>query len=122
MTKYAVIKTGGKQYRVAEGDVLAVEKLSEEKGESFTFDQVLLVVDGKKVSLGQPLIDQGKVEGEVLEHFRGPKIKVAKFKAKSRYRRVQGHRQELTRVRIKKIAEVPGGRKRDQKEKKETKG
>lgn len=119
--KYAVIKTGGKQYRVAEDDVLAVEKLSEEKGKPVTFDQVLLVVDRKKVSLGQPLIDQGKVEGEVLEHFRGPKVRVAKFKAKSRYRRVQGHRQELTRIRIKKIADVQGGSQSDQKEKKETK-
>lgn len=119
--KYAVIKTGGRQYRVSEGDVLAVEKLGQEKGGKIEFDDVLLTVDEKNVSVGQPLVRGAMVEGEVLEHFQGPKVKVARFKAKSRYRRVKGHRQDLTRVRIKKIGETEKGKKSGQKKEKEAK-
>lgn len=114
--KYAVIKTGGKQYRISEGDVLTVEKLAEEKGKRVDFDEVLLVVDAGQVLIGQPLVDQAKVKGEILDHFQGPKVRVAKFKAKSRYRRVQGHRQSLTRVKIKKIVGAKKSQKSGQKE------
>lgn len=101
--KYAVIRTGGKQYRVAEGDKIEVDKLEIEKGESFTFDEVLLLVDGEKVKVGQPLVKGVKVKAKVVDQIKGKKIRVATFKAKSRYRRVKGFRSRLTKVKIGKI-------------------
>lgn len=101
--KYAVIKTGGKQYRVSEGEVLEVEKLVVEPKKSVDFNEVLLLVSEDAVLVGQPLVSNAKVIAEVLEQFKGPKIRVAKFKAKANYRRVRGHRQQLTRVKITKI-------------------
>jgi large subunit ribosomal protein L21 len=101
--KYAVIRTGGKQYKVSEGDELLIEKLDREKGKAIVFDEVLLLVDGQKVTLGKPLIKGATVKAEILEQIRGKKIRVAKFRAKSRYRKVKGHRQKLTKVKIKKI-------------------
>ncbi len=101
--KYAVIQTGGKQYQVSEGDTLEVEKLEGKAKAKLTFDKVLLVVDDKKISLGQPLVKGAKVTAEILEQKKGDKIRVAKFKAKSRYRRIQGHRQLLTKLKILKI-------------------
>lgn len=101
--KYAVIKTGGRQYRVSEGEVLEVEKLVVEPKKSVDFSEVLLLVNDDTVLVGQPLAPNARVTAEVLEQFKGPKIRVAKFKAKTNYRRVRGHRQELTRIKITKI-------------------
>ena len=101
--KYAVIRTGGKQYRVAEGDEIEVDKLEAEKGKAFTFDEVLLFVDGDKVKVGQPLVKGVKVKVKVVDQVKGKKIRVATFKAKARYRRVKGFRSQLTKVKIDKI-------------------
>ena len=97
---YAVIKSGGKQYRVAEGDVLRIEKLSAETGETIKFDEVLLVADGDKVQVGTPRLDGGSVSAEVLEQGRAWKIEVVKFKRRKDYERHHGHRQQYTEVRI----------------------
>lgn len=101
--KYAVLKTGGKQYRVSEGQLLEVEKLDKKPKEKIDFTEVLLLVDDGDRQIGKPQVNGAKVEAEVLEQIKGPKIRVAKFKAKVRYRRVRGHRQSLTRVKIEKI-------------------
>lgn len=105
MTTFAIIKTGGKQYLVKEGDILTIEKLPEKVGEKIIFDQVLLVSDekGKEIKIGQPLVKEAKVEAEILEQTKGPKVKVIKFKRKIRYHRKKGHRQSLTKVKIIKI-------------------
>ncbi|MGI6779041.1 MAG: 50S ribosomal protein L21 [Acetivibrionales bacterium] len=100
---YAVIETGGKQYKVQEGDVIFVEKLSAEEGSSITFDKVLAVSSEGKVTFGNPLISAANVSAKVLGHGKGRKIIVFKFKAKKGYRRKQGHRQPYTRVQIEKI-------------------
>ena len=97
---YAVIKTGGKQYRVEEGDLLKVEKIEKGTGESIEFDQVLLVADGDKVSVGQPLLDGAKVTAEVVEQGRHQKIKIVKFRRRKHSRKQQGHRQWFTAVKI----------------------
>ncbi len=97
---YAVIKTGGKQYRVEEGDTLRVEKIEVATGESVDFDQVLLVADGDEIKVGQPLVDGAKVTGEVVEQGRHKKIKVVKFRRRKHYRKQQGHRQWYTAVKI----------------------
>ncbi len=99
---WAVIKTGGKQYKVEEGTKLAVEKL-EPKDNKVAFDQVL-ALGGDKVRVGTPYLDKVKVTAKVVEQFRGEKIRVVKFKSKSRYTRTTGHRQNLTRVLIEKIS------------------
>lgn len=99
----AVIKTGGKQYVVSEGDTLLVEKLPIEAGKKVMFDEVLLTTANEKVSLGQPLVKGASVEGKVLEQTRGDKLFGVKFKAKKRYMRVFGHKQHLTKVEITKI-------------------
>ncbi len=100
---YAVIRTGGKQYRVAVGDQLSVEKLSAEAGQAVQFDDVLLVADGENVKVGNPTVDGALVKATVLEQERGPKIRIFKFKAKKRYRRRAGHKQNYTRVKIDEI-------------------
>lgn len=97
---YAVIKTGGKQYRVAEGDLLTVEKLDAEEGSSVEFDQVLLVGEGGDVTVGTPLVDGCSVTATVESQYKGRKIEVIKFKRRQGYRRTLGHRQQLTRVRV----------------------
>jgi large subunit ribosomal protein L21 len=101
---YAVIKTGGKQYKVAEGEVITVERLPVEANQTLTFP-VLMSVAGDTVLFGQPLVEGLVVTGKVVEHLRGEKIRVAKFKAKARYRRVTGHRQELSKVIIEAIGD-----------------
>ncbi len=106
---YAVVTTGGKQYRVEAGSELVVERLSEEPGASITFDRVLLVGDGESVTVGTPTVDGATVTGTVLGEALGPKLIVFKFKQKVKYRRTNGHRQHLTRVRIDEIS--AGGRK-----------
>jgi large subunit ribosomal protein L21 len=103
--KYAVIKTGGKQYKVSEGDILEFDRLKAKKGEKVVFDQVMLLVSDGKVKVGKPTVTGEKVEGTVLDELRGEKIRVAKFKAKARYRRVTGFRAELSRVQIEKIGD-----------------
>ena len=100
---YAIIKTGGKQYRVAEGDVITIEKLEAAANDSVTFEEVLTVVNDGDVKVGAPLVNGAKVTGTVLEHGKGKKILVFKYKAKSNYRRRQGHRQPFTKVRIESI-------------------
>ena len=98
--EYAVIKTGGKQYKVSKNSVIEVERLSFKPGEKFSIEDVLLhVVDGS-VKVGKPKIDGITVKATVLEHLKGDKLRVSKFKAKSKYRRVTGHRQYLTKVKI----------------------
>ena len=100
---YAIIKTGGKQYRVAEGDVITIEKLEATADETVTFDEVLTVVNDGDVKVGTPLVNGAKVTGTVLEQGKAKKILVFKYKAKSNYRRRQGHRQPFTKVVIEKI-------------------
>jgi len=101
--KYAVIKTGGKQYKVAEGDELEVDKIEGKKGQTVDFKEVLLLVDGKKVKVGQPLVEGAKVKAKILTQLKGKKIRVATYKAKSRYRRVKGFRPRLTKIKVEKI-------------------
>ncbi|MDC9701258.1 MAG: 50S ribosomal protein L21 [Alphaproteobacteria bacterium] len=96
---YAVIKTGGKQYRVASGDILKIEKLPAQIGVNVEFDQVLMVVDDETV-IGSPLIEGARVTAEVIEHSRGKKIIIFKKSRRKHYRRRNGHRQHETIVRI----------------------
>lgn len=98
---FAVIKTGGKQYKVAEGDVLRVEKLESKDG-NIIFDEVLLVVNGE-VKLGQPVVSGAKVTAKVLEEGKGEKKMVFKFKSKTRQHKKKGHRQPYTKIQITKI-------------------
>ncbi|HFC10689.1 MAG TPA: 50S ribosomal protein L21 [Candidatus Kaiserbacteria bacterium] len=102
----AVIKTGGKQYIVSKGDVVSVEKLSDEQktGDQIIFDEVLFVDDGSKTNIGTPNISGAKVEGTVVEIGRAKKIDVVKYKSKSRYLKRRGHRQPYVQVRIDAIA------------------
>ena len=100
---YAIIESCGKQYKVAEGDVVFFEKLNIEEGKKVTFDNVVLVSDDKKVEVGAPYVKGVKVEGKVVSHGKGKKILVYKYKAKKNYRRTQGHRQPYTKVEITKI-------------------
>lgn len=100
---YAVILTGGKQYRVKEGDVLAIEKLDLEPGRKAQFDRVLLIEDGETVQVGTPVLDNAMVLGLVLENFKDEKVLIFKKKRRKQYRRTRGHRQQLTKVRITRI-------------------
>ena len=97
---YAVIQTGGKQYRVQQGDVIYVEKIDAQADETVTFDKVLLVGEGEAVKVGTPAVDGAKVEGKVLGQVKGQKIVVYKYKAKKNERKKQGHRQPYTKVEI----------------------
>jgi len=97
---YAVIKTGGKQYQVAQGDVLKVESLPVEEGSGVTFEHVLLVADGEQIHIGQPMLTGAKVTGTVLRHGRGKKINIIKFKRRKGYLKRQGHRQNFTEIKI----------------------
>lgn len=99
---YAIIKTGGKQYCVEEGKIISIEKLDAEAGAEVTFEEVLLV-SGEDVKIGQPTVAGAKVTARVLEHGKEAKIRIFKYKAKSNYRRRQGHRQPFTKVQIEKI-------------------
>ncbi len=107
---YAVIQTGGKQYKVAAGDVITVERLAAEQGGSVTFDQVLMLGDGDKPTIGTPTVDGATVSATVLEQARGPKIIVFKKKRRKGYRRTAGHRQDLTVLRVTDI--LPTGAKK----------
>jgi large subunit ribosomal protein L21 len=100
---FAVIKTGGKQFRVQEGDILNIEKLDLEEGKKVTFDNVLLIEDGKNTLIGTPVVEKAQVVGEVVENFKDKKVLVFKKKRRKQYRKTAGHRQMLTRVKIEKI-------------------
>jgi large subunit ribosomal protein L21 len=100
---YAIIKTGGKQYKVAEGQTIEVERLDVEEGKSIELDKVLLLADGDNITVGKPTIDGARVLATASENGRGEKVIVYKFKAKVRYRRKKGHRQNFTRLSIDKI-------------------
>jgi len=95
---YAVVNTGGKQYKVRQGDLLRVEKLSGDVGSPVTFDRVLMYSDGENVSIGQPLLDGVAVEGHIVEQGKAKKIIVFKYKRRKRFRRKKGHRQDFTAV------------------------
>lgn len=97
---YAVIHTGGKQYRVAKNDVIEVEKLPGEAGETIDIGEVLMLGDGPEATIGAPLVDGARVRATILEQMRGPKIIVFKKKRRKNYRRKKGHRQDLTVLRI----------------------
>ena len=101
---YAVVSTGGKQYRVEAGSELVVERVAGEAGSTITFDRVLLVGDGESVTVGTPTVSGATVSGTVLGEALGPKLIVFKFKQKATYRRKNGHRQHLSRVRIDEIS------------------
>lgn len=98
--KYAIIETGGKQYRVTEGDVVFIEKLEAAEGDSITFDKVLAVIDGETSAFGTPLLGGASVSASVVKNGKSKKIRVYKMKPKKGYRRTQGHRQPYTKVEI----------------------
>lgn len=100
---YAIVETGGKQYKVQEGDILFIEKLAAEEGETVSFDKVLLVGKEDGVVIGAPAVDGASVSAKVVGHGKGKKIIVFKYKAKKNSRKKRGHRQPYTKVRIEKI-------------------
>lgn len=100
---YAVIETGGKQYRVAVGDTVEVELVEGAEGQVIELPRVLLIADGEQISVGSPVLDQAKVTARVLGMKRAPKVIIFKYRAKERYRRRTGHRQNLTQLRIESI-------------------
>lgn len=102
--EYAVIRTGGKQYKVSKDTILDVERLSFKAGETFTIDDVLLHVGDSSLKIGKPKVSGVTVKATVLEHLKGEKLRIAKFKAKAKYRRATGHRQHLTKIKINDIS------------------
>ena len=105
---YAIIATGGKQYRVQKGDQIKVEKLAVDSGKKVIFDQVLLVADGDKVDIGTPYLKGRKVTGEVQEQARAKKIEIIKFKRRKHHMKRMGHRQHYTQVKITNISKKAG--------------
>ena len=100
----AIIVTGGKQYKVAEGDVVYIEKLDQEAGDTVKFDQVLAILDGDKATFGTPVVEGAKVDATVVKNGKGKKIRIFKYTPKKGYRKRQGHRQPYTKVEIGKIS------------------
>ncbi|HOQ09337.1 MAG TPA: 50S ribosomal protein L21 [Syntrophomonadaceae bacterium] len=100
---YAIIQTGGKQYKVTEGSVLKVEKLNAQPGDRLTLDQVLMISDGDNVKVGNPVVPNAQVTAVVLEQGKEKKIVVFKYKRRKNYRRKQGHRQPYTKIKVEKI-------------------
>ena len=96
----AIIVTGGKQYKVAEGDVVYIEKLDQEAGDTVKFDQVLAVIDGEKATFGAPTVEGASVAATVVKNGKGKKIRIFKYAPKKGYRKRQGHRQPYTKVEI----------------------
>jgi len=111
---YAIIDTCGKQYKVAEGDLVFVEKLDAKEGDKVTFDQVLLISDNGKVKVGTPTVKSAKVEATVVKQGKAKKIIVYKYKAKKNERKKQGHRQPYTQVKIEKISARASSKKEDE--------
>jgi|TARA_B100000768_G_C11261615_1_gene369013 large subunit ribosomal protein L21 len=101
---YAVIKTGGKQFKVAEGDVLKVEKLTADVGKTLNLNSVLTLVDGDKVTIGSPMITGASIDATIVSHGKGDKVKIFKMNRRKGYRKSQGHRQSFTEIKINKIA------------------
>ena len=101
---HAIIVTGGKQYKVAEGDTLFIEKLDVEAGETVKFDQVLAILDGETATFGAPLVEGASVEASIVKNGKGKKIRIFKYNPKKGYRKRQGHRQPYTKVEISKIS------------------
>ena len=97
---YAVIKTGGKQYKVAAGDKLKVEKLAGEVGSNVVLDKILMLADGEAITIGSPLVVGAKVNATVVSHGRGDKVMIFKFRRRKHYRKTQGHRQSYTEILI----------------------
>jgi large subunit ribosomal protein L21 len=97
---YAVVKTGGKQYRVSAGEKLRIERLAADVGQEIVLDQVLLVADGEALRMGAPLVSGAKVKAKVLNHGRGEKIRIFKLNRRKHYRKSQGHRQNYTEIEI----------------------
>lgn len=100
---YVILKTGGKQYKVAEGDIIDVEKLDVQTGQETTFSDVLFHADGERLTHGDPLIKGASVVGEIVEQRKAPKVIAFKYRRRKGYHRTVGHRQKLTRVKIKSI-------------------
>lgn len=100
---YAVIKTGGKQYRVNAGEKIKVEKLVAEVGDTVTLDQILMVSDGEKTTIGSPIVKGATVKATVVSHGRGDKVMIFKFRRRKHYRKTQGHRQSFTEIKIEAI-------------------
>lgn len=100
---YAIVESGGKQYRVAPGDVIEVDRLDAKEGGAIELDRVLLVAEGKKVKVGTPVVEGARVTADVVNEFKDKKITVFKYKSKTRYRRKKGHRQIYTKIAIKEI-------------------
>jgi len=103
--KYAILESGGKQYRVSEGEAIEVDRLPLEVGEPVEWQDVLLLVEDSKISIGQPYVKGVKIKGQVVDQIKARKVLVFKYKPKIRYRRTQGHRQRYTRVMIEKISQ-----------------
>ena len=101
---HAIIETGGKQYKVTEGDTLFIEKLPQEAGETVTFDKVLAVIDGDKATIGTPVVSGAKVDASIVKNGKGKKIMIFKYNPKKGYRKRQGHRQPYTKVTVGKIS------------------
>ncbi len=101
--EYAVVKTGGKQYKVSQGSILEIDRLNSQKGNEIILDNVLLWVCDGQIKVGKPNLSGIKIKAKVVDHIKGEKIKVAKFKAKARYRRMMGFRPHITRLEIKSI-------------------
>lgn len=97
---YAVIKTGGKQYRVAPGENIKIESLEADVGATIVLDQVLMVADGEAVKVGTPILAGAKVSATVVSHGRGPKIRIFKMRRRKHYQKTQGHRQNYTEIRV----------------------
>jgi len=100
----AIIVTGGKQYKVSEGDVIYIEKLDNEAGDTVKFEQVLAIIDGEKATFGAPVVEGASVEAKIVKNGKGKKVRVYKYKAKKGYHKRQGHRQPYTKVEIGKIS------------------
>lgn len=97
---YAIIQLNGKQYKVSQGDVLTIDRVETNPGETLEVTDVLLVSDGSKIQVGQPTVNKAKVSLKVVDHNKGDKIRVATYKSKSRYRKVKGHRQYQTQLEV----------------------
>ena len=100
---YAIVETGGKQYRVSSGDTVKIERVNAEAGQTYTFDKVLMVNNDGQVQVGAPTLSSASVEADVVEHLRGPKVLSYKMKRRKAHRKMIGHRQELSLVKIKEI-------------------